>query len=261
MDDRFQFDGIWYVLVRNETTNNYVSVGYADNKDNQLIEIFVTNAGYAEYKPWGLTFQFTTTGTNAWKRIQVVKKHQSDVIDRLKSEWCEFDGWNIDFDDPDKTYDWYLANEILRIQNDHVTEGMKLANLGSGILYNGGLNLVTMPVPKTECRIQFRNELQNEDVLTVIELVKEYDGNEYVQFMGTLFDRDMKLDSNRMFRGTMSEGLAQKNATSGEYAIFVKDIGSGLNNVNTAWTSYGNWNSSNHIELNVATGRVNDDTQ
>ena len=118
-----------------------------------------------------------------------------------------------------------------------------------------------MPVPKTECRIQVRNELQNEDVLTVIELVKEYDGNEYVQFMGTLFDRDMKLDSNRMFRGTMSEGLVQKNATSGEYAIFVKDIGSGLNNVNTAWTSYENWNSSNHIELNVATGRVNDETQ
>lgn len=36
VDGRFQFDGIWYVLVK-DGSNNYVSVGYADNKDNRLI--------------------------------------------------------------------------------------------------------------------------------------------------------------------------------------------------------------------------------
>ena len=41
VDDRFQFDGTWYVLVRN-ASNNYVSVGYADNKDNILRDILVT---------------------------------------------------------------------------------------------------------------------------------------------------------------------------------------------------------------------------
>ena len=87
VDDRFQFDGTWYVLVR-DANNNYVSVGYADNKDNILRDISVTQDGYAEYKPWGISFQFSSN----WQEVQVVKKHQSDVIDRLKEEWCEFDG-------------------------------------------------------------------------------------------------------------------------------------------------------------------------
>lgn len=90
VDDRFQFDGIWYVLVRDETTNEYAFVGYADNKDNELKEISVVEKkvkigdeevkyGYAEYKPWNISFQFSLD----WKKVQVVKKHQSDVIDRL----------------------------------------------------------------------------------------------------------------------------------------------------------------------------------
>ena len=148
VDDRFQFDGTWYVLVRDETTNNYVSVGYSDNKDNILRDILVTEDGYAEYKPWNIQFQFVTTGASAWKIVNVVKKHQSDVIDRLKSEWCEFDG---PMDSPseyeftsNKTYDWYVANEILRIQNGYATEGLKLSNLGNGLLFNGALILSTM---------------------------------------------------------------------------------------------------------------------
>ena len=89
-----------------------------------------------------------TTGASAWKIVNVVKKHQSDVIDRLKSEWCEFDG---PMDSPseyeftsNKTYDWYVANEILRIQNGYATEGLKLSNLGNGLLFNGALILSTM---------------------------------------------------------------------------------------------------------------------
>ena len=144
VDDRFQFDGTWYVLVRDETTNNYVSVGYSDNKDNILRDILVTEDGYAEYKPWNIQFQFVTTGASAWKIVNVVKKHQSDVIDRLKSEWCEFDEAEIDLSDENKTYDWYVANEILRIQNVYATEGLKLSNLGNGLLFNGALILSTM---------------------------------------------------------------------------------------------------------------------
>jgi hypothetical protein len=82
VDDRFQFDGIWYVLVR-DARKNYVSVEYADNKDNKLIPLLVTMDGVAEYKPWELKFQFETYGANAWKIVRAVKKHQSDVIDRL----------------------------------------------------------------------------------------------------------------------------------------------------------------------------------
>ncbi len=126
IDDRFLFDGIWYVLVRDETTNEYASVGYADNKDNKLNEISVVEKkvrigneevkyGYAEYKPWNISFQFSLD----WREVQVVKKYQSDVIDKLTSERCEFGDATIDFSDENKTYDWYLANEILRIQNEY----------------------------------------------------------------------------------------------------------------------------------------------
>ena len=55
VDDMFQFDGTWYVLAKNGS-NQYVSVGYADNKDNNLIEILVTSEGYATYKPWDISF-------------------------------------------------------------------------------------------------------------------------------------------------------------------------------------------------------------
>lgn len=87
VDDRFQFDGIWYVLAKNGS-NQYVSVGYADNKDNKLVSVLVTEGGHAYYRPWNISFQLTSD----WQKVQVVKKHQSDVIDRLKEEWCEFDG-------------------------------------------------------------------------------------------------------------------------------------------------------------------------
>ena len=39
VDDMFQFDGTWYVLAKNDDDGRYVSVGYADNKDNNLIEL------------------------------------------------------------------------------------------------------------------------------------------------------------------------------------------------------------------------------
>ena len=48
----------------------------------------------------------------------MIKKHQSDVVDRAAHEWCEFDGTEIDFTE-DKTYDWYLANELRRIRDSY----------------------------------------------------------------------------------------------------------------------------------------------
>ena len=113
VDDRFCFDDTWYVLER-DTQGNYSYVKYADNKDNKLIEVHVLDNGYAEYKPWDISFKFN----NDWSLVKVSKKHQSDVIDRLDGESCEFDSKTITFS-KDKTYDWYLANELLRIHKNH----------------------------------------------------------------------------------------------------------------------------------------------
>ena len=89
--------------------------------------------------------------------------------------------------------------------------------------------------------------------------MKTYGGDEFVQPMGILFDRDMKLDDNRVFRGNMSSNLVSKNG-SGQYAFFVKDIGSGLNNINTVWSSWRSWEESHKVEPNVAEIVVDSET-
>ena len=258
VDDRFCFDGTWYILER-DSSNKYAYVKYADNKDNKLIELDVTEDGYAEYKPWGIQFQFNS----AWTQVQVVQKHQSDVIDRLETERCEFDSTVITFDEEgNKTYDWYLANEILRIQRVYAPQSQALLNLGNGLMFSGGLKLATNPTKGMECRVQIRNELQNEDVVTICELVKKYGDVEQVQQMGTLFDRDLNLDENRVFRGNLGADNLVSKSDAGTMAFFVKDLGKGLNNVNTAWANYSNWVNSYRIESeDVGTAREDEQTK
>lgn len=250
VDDRFCFDDTWYLLERDDS-GDYTYVKYADNKDNKLIELDVTPQGYAEYKPWEMQFQFNST----WTQVQVVKKHQSDVVDRLKDEWCEFDGTteepnNIVFTEH-KTYDWYLANEILRIQEMYQTQAQALLNLGGGNVYNGALELTTNETLGTECTVRIRNDIQNEDVVTICELVKKYGENDLVQQMGTLFDRDLNLDNNRVIRGNMDSAGLVGVSTDGTKAFFVKEFGKGLNNVNTAWLDYSTWSNSWQIVPDV----------
>lgn len=135
----------------------------------------------------------------------MTKKHQSDVIDRLQTETCEFDNTQdskIVFD-ANKTYDWYLANEILRVKKLYQSQAQALLNLGNGNLYTGALELTTNATSGTQCLVRMKNEIQNEDVVTVCELVKTYGGGEFVQKMGIIFDRDLNLDAERVFRGNM----------------------------------------------------------
>lgn len=249
VDDRFCFDGTWYLLERN-SQSEYAYVKYADNKDNKLISIDVTPDGYAEYKPWGITFQFDAA---TWNSVQVVKKCQCDVIDKLREESCRYDTKTIDFSDTNKTYDWYLANEILRIQREHQSQEQALLNLGGGNIYNGALKLTTNETLGTVCGIRIRNVVQNEDVITICELVKKYGENDLVQQMGTLFDRDLKLDSDRVFRGAMSEDGLVSKSDSGQYAVFVKDFGKGLNNVNVALVEYSIWDGTHRVVSGVGT--------
>ena len=94
----------------------------------------MTTSGYAVYEPWNITFQFS----DDWQQVNVAKKYQSEVIDRLETETCRFDGTKVKFD-KDKTYDWYLANEILLIQKLNQSKQPALKNLGNGVLYTGAL--------------------------------------------------------------------------------------------------------------------------
>ena len=61
--------------------------------------------------------------------------------------------------------------------------------------------------------------------------------------MGVVFDRDMKINENMIFRGSFTDNsyqLVQKD-DSGEYVFFVKVMDAGWNNINTAWSDISNW--------------------
>ena len=134
-----------------------------------------------------------------------------------------------------------------------------LMNLGGGVLYNGALELSSQ-TPERQCVVRMRNELQNEDVVTICERVKKYGDSSLVQPMGVLYDRDMKIDSSRVFRGKIgADGLAEVDA-SGQYALFVKDLGAGNNNVNLAWVDYSEY-ARNQVVPDVATTNVDEQTQ
>lgn len=182
----------------------------------------------------------------------MVKKHQSDVIDRLNSEWCAFDDVNIQFAPPNKSYDWYVANELLRIYDLYVTKQDVLLELGNGHLYSGALRLNSHSDASRSCTIHMRNDISNDDVVTLCELVKRYDGNEYVQPMGIIVGKSMELDPDRAFRGNLEDNIAKPDS-EGQYMFFVKDVGKGRNNVNTAWIPYSTWTGMYGVVEGVGT--------
>jgi hypothetical protein len=57
VDNMFTIDGRRYVVVK-DNSGEYSEVRYADDKDNKLVSVLVSENGYAEYKPWGVKFHF-----------------------------------------------------------------------------------------------------------------------------------------------------------------------------------------------------------
>lgn len=116
-NEMFRIDGVWYNLVKSGKT--YIKLQYAKVDDNRLQCIDIDENGTGRYEAWGITFKFMTTGADAWRKVYVVKHHQYIVEDILKREWCAFDDYAVSLDEEKKTYDWYLANEIIRLRRDH----------------------------------------------------------------------------------------------------------------------------------------------
>ena len=68
--------------------------------------------------------------------------------------------------------------------------------------------------------------------------------------MGVVYDRDMNIDSSRVFRGEMLNNLVEKDV-NGRYAFFVKEADAGLNNINVAWVEYSTWECSHQVVSEV----------
>lgn len=103
VDGRFKIDGVWYTIDGN-------SLKYAGVEDSKLTRIDITDDGIGTFDE--LEFRFSSIGVN-W-RVNVIKRVQTKVIDRMTEEWCEFDDADVEITQ-NQTHDWYLSNEICRI--------------------------------------------------------------------------------------------------------------------------------------------------
>lgn len=248
VEEKFVVDDVEFYVVRESNGNVgpiksiYFNQFHGRDDASRETELMGSEVGDRVAHYGSLEIHFNTE----WNQATAIKKWQCDVVHRLLGEWCEFDEAEIDFSDSNKTYDWYLANEILRIQRKYQTQAQALLNLGGGNIYDGELECV--------CTVKIRNDIQNEEIVTVCELEKP---SSMTQPMGVVIDREWNVDTNRWFRGTLSDGIVSPSA-SGDKMFFVKDIGKGLNNVNTAWTS--NLNSFYEIHENVAEATWDNDT-
>lgn len=115
--------------------------------------------------------------SNDWNQVWIVKKYQTDVIDRLVDEWCEFDDAK-DIDNPaipiqiteNKTFDWYLSNQIQSMKARFGDQREGLLALGNGVLYNGGLT-------DASCRLTIVNEMYGGNAITRGVLKKTLPGS------------------------------------------------------------------------------------
>lgn len=51
------------------------------------MKVQISTTGIGRYPSWGLEFKFN----DGWSEVYVVRHCQTEVIDRVVREWCEFD--------------------------------------------------------------------------------------------------------------------------------------------------------------------------
>lgn len=119
IDNKFVINGIQYVLVV-EGNNKYIR--YARLDDNRMIPMIVSydesGNGICEYRgqvDGEIKIQFGFNDSNP-NKVDVIQHYRTNVINRVESETCSFDGKNKNIElDSNRTFEWYVANEILSI--------------------------------------------------------------------------------------------------------------------------------------------------
>lgn len=86
-DNMFVLDGLWCVLDDGGT-----EIQYAKVDDNQLKVQYFTQDGQSQWTDSGLKFKFSNDASNT---VSVIRRVQSEIVDQVATEWCEYDEFDI----------------------------------------------------------------------------------------------------------------------------------------------------------------------
>lgn len=154
-----------------------------------------------------------------------------DVIDRVYSETCQYDSPLAAIDD-DRTFEWYLANELNRLRPAHMSA---VDALGEGNLYDGGIYGST-------CTLSLVNEFIDGNVVTRAMLRKQRpNGSVVEEDIGVVYDKTTSRVSGKVLTGTMSNGLY--GSTGSTHTVILKNVGGPKNGINAVWMTTAAWAS------------------
>ena len=88
-NNMFVLDGLWCILSADET-----KIEYAKVDDNDLEVRYIAQNNETEWTNFGLKFKFASNGNS----VSVIRRVQSEIVDKVDIEWCEYDDIQIDFD-------------------------------------------------------------------------------------------------------------------------------------------------------------------
>lgn len=141
VDGTFDISGVKYFV--NGDFEHEFNLTYFDGKNVILRSAIVDSSNICKLVDDGLKLEFKDDGT-----VVVTRSYEFQVKDVLVQEWCEFDDASVNIDDT-RTFDWHLANEIVRLAN--VEKKDNVLKLGDGNIYKGALD--------TDCQLTFKNEI------------------------------------------------------------------------------------------------------
>lgn len=145
-----------------------------------------------------------------------------------------------------KTWDWYLANEIVRMKSYYAQHVNALDDLGSGSVFSGGLELDN--TGGTVCKLSIVNEIQEGYVISRGVLTKKPSkGEQTTQYIGILYDKDMNIVPGKTIRGNLTNDKLVNKTDSGNSIFVIKEAGKGNNNCNTIQIDIGTWNACQYV--------------
>jgi hypothetical protein len=243
VDDMFNLEGIWFRLLK-DSSGGFYGIEYAYVENSRLRQEIVSLDGTAQFKRWGLTFHFVYDG-NGGTAVVVVKRVSIVVEDHIKEEWCIYSGStehpiSHNIDATQRTFEWYLSNEIVNMRDAYPTQ---IDCLGNGVLYEGFLNNATF-------RLCAKNLNQGGSVATelVLKVIGREGNVEKELNIGPLYDNVLDVIPEKLIYGNMKPDWVFEQELGGTQLAVKRDVKGQNNRLNLIWLDTISWNSNTFVQ-------------